>query len=363
MSTERARIAVRGIEVEVVRRDIKHLHLSVHPPEGRVRVAAPLRVDDDAVRLAVITRLAWIRRKREEFRRQDRQSRREFVTGESHWFEGRRYRLDVVEGTGRAQVRLRDSAWMEMRVRTGADCAAREAALRGWYRARLRERIPEMVAKWEPRIGVAVAEWRIRRMKTRWGSCNPVARRIWLNLELAKKPVPCLEYVVLHEMAHLVERGHNDRFRRILDRAMPGWRVRLEELNRAVMGEGEVGGWERLSRRSRLLGGRAGQRAGHWLIEQTPRMRCACPPRWMMFTPGACPDVEPGWAARSALTPCLRRRGLLDFPSEAPIRARSPRSPKAWFATIRIRRARPPPSPRRIRNGACCSLPAPGTPS
>ena len=232
MSTDRARIEIRGIDVEVVRKDIKHLHLGVYPPDGRVRVAAPLRLDDDAVRLAVISRLGWIRRKRAEFQGQDRQSRREFVTGESHYFEGRRHRLDMIESTGPTGVRLRDNAWMEMRVRPDTGRDAREAVLYRWYRERLRERIPEMVAKWEPRIGVAVADWGIRRMKTRWGTCNTEARRIWLNSELAKKPVSCLEYVVVHEMIHLIEPGHNERFRAILDRVMPGWRVHLDNLNR-----------------------------------------------------------------------------------------------------------------------------------
>lgn len=223
---------IRGIAVEVVRKDIKHLHVGVYPPEGRVRVAAPLRLDDDAVRLAVISRLAWIRRRRDEFQRQDRQSQREFVSGESHYFEGRRYRLDVVVSDGATGVRLRSGAWIEMRVRPGASRDAREAMLYRWYRARLRERIPEIIAKWEPQIGVSVAEWRIRRMKTRWGTCNGEARRIWFNSELAKKPVPCLEYVVVHEMVHLIERGHNERFGGILDRVLPNWRHRLDALAR-----------------------------------------------------------------------------------------------------------------------------------
>ena len=237
MSTDGTRIEIRGIPVEVVRKDIKHLHLGVYPPEGRVRVAAPLRLDDDAVRMAVIARFAWFRRKQAEFEGQERQSRREFVTGESHYFEGRRYRLDVVESSGPTGISLRGNAWLEMRVRRETGRDAREAMLYRWYRARLRERIPKMVAKWEPRIGVAVAEWRIRRMKTRWGTCNREAGRIWLNSELAKKPVSCLEYVVVHEMVHLIERGHNERFRGILDRVMPGWGGRVEELNRGYLGE------------------------------------------------------------------------------------------------------------------------------
>ena len=242
MSTDPTRIEIRGIDVEIVRKDIKHLHLGVYPPGGRVRVAAPLRLDDEAVRLAVISRLAWIRRKRAEFQGQDRQSRREFVTGESHYFNGRRYRLDLIESTGPTGIRLRDNAWMEMRVRPDTGRDAREALLYRWYRAKLRARIPPLVAKWEPKIAVTVADWRIRRMKTRWGTCNPEAGRIWLNSELAKKPLACLEYVVVHEMIHLVERRHNERFHAILDRVMPGWEVRLEKLNRGFLAEEGWGG-------------------------------------------------------------------------------------------------------------------------
>ena len=144
----------------------------------------------------------------------------------------------MVVSNGPTGVQLRDNAWMEMRVRpsAGSRRVARPCCI-SWYRARLRERIPEMVAKWEPRVGVRVAEWRIRRMKTRWGTTNLDAGRIWLNSELAKKPVSCLEYVVVHEMIHLIERGHNARFRGILDRVMPGWRTRLDELNRAYLAD------------------------------------------------------------------------------------------------------------------------------
>ncbi len=237
MSTDARRLEIRGIPVEIVKKAIKHLHLGVYPPDGRVRVAAPLRLDDDAVRLAVTSRLVWIRRKRAEFQQQERQSRREFVTGESHYFEGRRYRLDVIEAHRGLGIHLRNNAWMEMRVRASSAPAAREALLYQWYRARLRERIPGLVAKWEPRIGVTVAEWSIRRMKTRWGSCNRSVRRIWLNSELAKKPVRCLEYVVVHEMVHLLERGHNERFRSLLDAALPDWQTRADELNGAPLAD------------------------------------------------------------------------------------------------------------------------------
>lgn len=235
MSTERHHIDVRGTSVEIVRKDIKNLHVGVYPPIGRVRVAAPLRLDDDAVRLAVISRLGWIRRQQAGFGEQDRQSEREFVSGESHYYAGRRYRLDVVEQQGTPGVRLPRNAWMELRVRPGSDRDGRESVLLGWYRRRLREQIPSLRAKWEPKVGVTAAEVRIRRMKTCWGSCNAEAHRIWLNLELAKKPASCLEFILVHELVHLLERHHNERFRERMDGLMPQWRLRRELLNRAPL--------------------------------------------------------------------------------------------------------------------------------
>ncbi len=238
MNTERKtyRIEVHGTAVNVVHKDIKNLYIGVYPPNGRVRVAAPLRLDDDAVRMAVISRLGWIHRQKAKFQQQDRQSLREFATGESHFFEGRRYRLDVTERDGPPVVRLLDNSTMTMCVRPGADRNIREAVLDRWYRRHLRDRLPVLVAKWEPEMGVRVNEARIRKMKTRWGTCNPDARRIWLNLELAKKPASCLEYVVVHEMVHLIERRHNDRFRKLMDRFMPRWRNHQDELNHAPLG-------------------------------------------------------------------------------------------------------------------------------
>ena len=229
------RIDVRGTSVEVVRRDIKNLHVGVYPPSGRVRVAAPLRLDEDAVRLAVISRLGWIRRRQAKFEQQDRQSQREFVTGESHYFEGRRYRLDVIEHDRPPTVRLLNNTTMALSVRPGADRDKREAVLHRWYRCRLRGRLSALLAKWEPKIGARIAEVRIRKMKTRWGTCNRDARRIWLNLELVKKPASCLEYIVVHEMVHLIERSHNDRFRDLMDRLMPQWRLHRDDLNRAPL--------------------------------------------------------------------------------------------------------------------------------
>jgi len=221
--------------VEVVRKDIKNLHLGVYPPAGRVRVAAPMRLGDEVVRLAVISRLGWIRRQQAGFGKQQRQSEREMVTGESHYVQGQRYRLDVIEHGGPASISLSNNTTLRLRVRPGTDRNKREAVLHRWYRQRMRKQIPELIAKWEPVIGVGIADWGIRRMKTLWGTCNTDARRIWLNLELAKKPVSCLEYILVHEMLHLLERHHNDRFRDYMDRFMPQWRLRREELNRAPL--------------------------------------------------------------------------------------------------------------------------------
>ena len=228
-------IHVRGTPVEIVRKDIKNLHLGVYPPNGRVRVAAPLYLDDDAVRLAVISRLGWIRRKQADFEQQNRQSQREFVTGESHYFQGRRYRLDVTEHNSPPTVRLVNNTTMALSVRPETDRDMREAVLYRWYRRELRDQLPALLAKWEPRVGVTVADVRIRKMKTLWGSCNIEAGRIWLNLELIKKPTSCLAYVLVHEMVHLLERKHNARFQALMDRFMPQWRLYRDELNRAPL--------------------------------------------------------------------------------------------------------------------------------
>src|SRR5262245_27997252 len=193
MNTDRQIITVSGLQIQVVRKAIKNLHLGVYPPAGRVRVAAPLAMSDDAVRRAVSGKLGWIKRQRARFDAQPRQSVREMVSGESHYFLGRRYRLHVVEQIGPAKVFLRTRI-LELSVRPGLDAKARERALHQWYRARLSELIPPLVAKWEGIIGVEVADWGIKKMKTKWGACNADARRIWLNLELAKKPLQCLEY-------------------------------------------------------------------------------------------------------------------------------------------------------------------------
>lgn len=241
MTTETTSLTVSGIPVEVVRKDIKNLHLGVYPPNGRVRVAAPLVVSEEAVRLAVVDKLGWIRRQQARFAEQPRQSKREMVSGESHWFLGRRYRLRVHEQAGPARVALRGVATLDLFVRPGTNAEQREAVLGRWHREQLRALIPPLLEKWEAALGVQVADWGIKRMKTKWGSCNPAARRVWLNLELAKKPVQCLEYIVVHELVHLLERHHNERFTALMDTHLPQWRHARELLNRAPLAHEEWG--------------------------------------------------------------------------------------------------------------------------
>jgi predicted metal-dependent hydrolase len=236
MNIETSQITVSGLRVSVVRKAIKNLHLGVYPPNGRVRVAAPLAVTDDAVRLAVIGKLGWIKRQQARFKSQPRQSEREMVSGESHYFLGRRYRLRVIQNDkGTFRVVLRNRSTIELQVPAQSSAAQREQVLQRWYRQQLRALIPPLLEKWQSVLGVQVSECRIKKMKTKWGACTAEARRIWLNLELAKKPVQGIEYIVVHELAHLIERHHNDRFIAIMDKHLPQWRLNQQELNAAPL--------------------------------------------------------------------------------------------------------------------------------
>ncbi|SRR5258708_467189 len=241
MSTEEHQITVNGLVVDVVRQNIKNLHLAVYPPAGRVRVAAPLRVNDEAVRLFTISRLSWIKRQQAKFAGQERQSAREFVSGESHYYQGHRYLLNVIYGPGSPAIVLRNNKTMDLLARPASDTADRERILTTWYRRQLKAEIAPLITKWEPLIGVQVAEWGVKKMKTKWGTCTIEARRIWLNLELIKKPVHCLEYVVVHEMVHLLERHHNERFVTYMNGFLPQWQYYREELNQAPLGHAS---WE-----------------------------------------------------------------------------------------------------------------------
>lgn len=228
---EAREITVNGIQVQIERKDIKNLHLGVYPPNGRVRVAAPLVVSDDAVRLAIIGKLGWIRRQQAKFAEQPRQSTREMVNGESHYFLGRRYRLRVHEQTGKQHVAIRGLSSLDLFVNPGRTAKQREAVLLRWYRQQLNGLVPPLLEQWQAKLGVQVSAWGIKRMKTKWGSCNPISGRVWFNLELIKKPVQCLEYIVVHELIHLLIRQHNEQFMALLNRHLPKWQEQREMLN------------------------------------------------------------------------------------------------------------------------------------
>jgi predicted metal-dependent hydrolase len=230
MSTANAYLTVRGINIDVVYKDIKNLHIGVYPPVGRVRVAAPERLDEEQIRLAVIQRLPWIKRQRQQLQDAVRQSPREMVTGESHYVWGVRHRLKVMERPGRAHVEV-DSNRLLLYVPEGTDTEARLKTLQDWHRKQLRLAVPSLITQWEPVIGRQVPRWSVRRMKTKWGSCNRETGHIWFNLELAKKHPLCLEYIVVHEMAHLLERNHGERYTKLMDGFMPDWRARRDQLN------------------------------------------------------------------------------------------------------------------------------------
>lgn len=225
-------LTVEGMTVEVVRKAIRTLRLSVHPPDGRVRVAVPLTIDDETIRRLIRSKLDWIQRQRAKFAAQPSPAPPTMVSGESHDFLGQHYQLQVVAYDGPPRIRCNGTDVLELFVRPETTTAQRQRVLDEWYRAQLRQRIPALLAQWQPIMGVMAAEWGIKKMKTRWGSCNIKARRVWFNLELAKKPVPCLEYVVVHELAHLLERNHGARFKAVMDRYLPDWRSRREKLNR-----------------------------------------------------------------------------------------------------------------------------------
>jgi hypothetical protein len=230
-------ITVGGVEVAVLRKAIRHLRLAVYPGDGRVRIAAPLALSDTAIRLAIVSRMEWIRRQLARFEGQPCPSGQEMVSGERHFFLGQGYRLNVIPRQGPARVALSAStASVDLYIRPAATTQDRARVLQRWYRQELRGLIPPLLARWQPVLGVQAAEWGVRRMRTRWGSCNIRARRIWLSLELARKPVECLEYVLVHELVHLLERRHNQRFIAYMDQFLPTWRLARAELNRLPLG-------------------------------------------------------------------------------------------------------------------------------
>lgn len=218
------------LQADVVRKDIKHVHLGVYPPDGQVRISAPSSMALDTIRLYAITRLEWIRCQQRKMRAQDREAPREYLDRESHYLRGKRYLLKIVEADAAPSVKLHHNR-IELHVRPGSDTSKRHTVLEGWYRDHLRAEVPALLEKWQPILGVQPNRVLVQRMKTKWGSCNPSSGIIRLNTDLARKPSVCLEYIVVHELVHLLEPSHNSRFQSLMDQAMPHWRQVKNELN------------------------------------------------------------------------------------------------------------------------------------
>jgi predicted metal-dependent hydrolase len=225
-----AQIDLGDMRIEVLRKDIKNLHLSVLPPLGRVRIAAPRHMKLDTIRVFAISKLAWIKNQQRKMLAQEREKPREYLDRESHYVWGRRYLLKRVENDAAPAIELKHSK-LVLQTRPGTDEARVQNILDGWYREQIRAAVPELIAKWEPVMAVKVGRVFVQRMKTKWGSCNALSRAIRLNTDLAKKPSECLEYIVVHEMAHLLEPTHNVRFTALMELFMPQWQHLRQRLN------------------------------------------------------------------------------------------------------------------------------------
>jgi len=223
-------IKLGDVVIAVTRKDVKNVHLSVHPPGGRVTLVAPSATRLDVIRAYAATRLGWIRGQQERLRQQPREKPRQYVGRETHYLWGRRHLLSVVERDQKPSVTLNHRR-IVLSVRSGSDKARREAVMHEWHKSLLHQAVRPLIRKWEPRLKVKVSGYFLQRMKTKWGGCNHRTGTIRLNTELVKKPKDLLEYVVVHEMVHLIEPTHSDRFVDLLSKHYPGWREARRELN------------------------------------------------------------------------------------------------------------------------------------
>jgi len=228
-------IKISNIEVEVIKKDIKNVHLSVNPPNGRVRIATPLFMIDEDIRLYLISKLPWIKVHQENFQKQERQSPREYVTGESIYYLGKRYIVKPIFHNKPPEIIFTNNKTIELHIKQETTAEKRQEIFSEWYRARLKEIAKPLVEKWQEKTGITINEWQIKKMKTKWGTCNIANKKVWLNLELAKKPVHCIEYIILHELLHITERHHNKQFMLLLEQNMPNWKNYKEELNNFIL--------------------------------------------------------------------------------------------------------------------------------
>jgi predicted metal-dependent hydrolase len=234
------RIQISEVKIDVIQKDIKNVHLSVYPPSGKVKISAPNRMDLETIRVYAISRLSWIRNQQKKFRDQEREAPRDYISNESHFYNGKRYLLKVIEHNAPAKVELKHSA-IELYVRPNSSIEKKQAVLEDWYRHELKSKVTELIPKWEERMNLSVNEFGVKKMRTKWGTCNSEKKRIWLNLELAKKPPHCVEYILVHEMVHFFEKNHNEIFIAYMNKYMPKWRSFKQELNKIPLGFVEWG--------------------------------------------------------------------------------------------------------------------------
>ena len=225
-------LSISNLTIDIVRKDIKNMHLAVYPPHGRIRLSAPENTDSEMMRLFAISKIGWIKKHIKNFEAQPRETPREYISGESHFFQGKRYMLNVIERKGFNKVEIKGTKNINLYVRPNTSKEDKASILKEWYRTEMKKQIPEILSKWESIIGVKANDWAIKQMRTKWGTCNIEAKRIWLNLELSKKPIISLEYIIVHELVHLLERNHNDKFVSYMNQFMPKWRMYKTELNK-----------------------------------------------------------------------------------------------------------------------------------
>ena len=241
MVTRTMTTIVSDLQIETVKKDIKNIHLGVYPPNGRVRISVPLKTSDETIRLFIISKIPWIRKQKERFSKQQRQTKREYVTGESHYFFGKRYLLNVQRNSKQPKIEITKKKYLELYVKPNTIIKQKQRIFEQFYRNELEKIIPKLILKWEGKIGVKAKEVKIKKMKTKWGTCNSKDKRIWLNLELAKKPLRCIDYVFVHELVHLIERKHSERFVQLLESAYPKWQQSKDELNQGILSHFEWG--------------------------------------------------------------------------------------------------------------------------
>jgi predicted metal-dependent hydrolase len=225
------KIKICNLMVETVKKDIKNINIGVYPPNGRVRIATPLNTTDESLRLLVISKSHWIKKQQAKFTAQERQTRREFVSGETHYLFGKKYLLNVSTIKDKPKIEIKRPKILNLYINKDSEYKIKEKIFDEFYRLELKKQIISLIKKWETKIGITIRELKIRKMKTKWGTCNSKAKRIWLNLELAKKPQHCIEYVLVHEMIHFLVKGHNNKFKELINLHMPQWEQYKKELN------------------------------------------------------------------------------------------------------------------------------------